>query len=293
MINLDLYRVFYTVAKCGSLTGAAKELFISQPAVSLAVKNLETQLGGRLFNRTRNGIELTESGKRVFKYVAPAIEKLNATELNAVDEKIGGSLTICVSDTVSRNFLLPYVVKFHAEYPTVKLKILNCTSSETIKKLKTKGGDIGFINLPASDADVKVLDMVMPLHDGFFCSEAFKELTESEVGLGRLQDYPLLMLDGGTVSTKAVVSFAEGHGVNLAPEIELGSFELMTELCVAGTGIACIPKEFVQDEINSGKISEIKTVPTLPVRSIGLAVPKDAEPGFEVKAFLLVIGKNL
>ena len=62
MVNLELYKVFYTVAKCGSLTKAAEELYISQPAVSQAIKQLETQLGGRLFNRTRKGMELTEPG---------------------------------------------------------------------------------------------------------------------------------------------------------------------------------------------------------------------------------------
>ena len=62
MVNLELYRVFYTVAKCGSLTKAAEELFISQPAVSQAIKQLEAQLGGKLFNRTQKGMELSETG---------------------------------------------------------------------------------------------------------------------------------------------------------------------------------------------------------------------------------------
>jgi DNA-binding transcriptional LysR family regulator len=70
MIDLDLYRVFYTVAKCGSLTKASEELYISQPGVSQAIKHLEKQLGGKLFTRTHRGMELTEGGgKQIFEKV--------------------------------------------------------------------------------------------------------------------------------------------------------------------------------------------------------------------------------
>ena len=78
MVDLDLYRVFYTVAKCGSLTKAAEELYISQPAVSQAVKQLEAQLGGKLFNRVSRGMELTETGgKQMFEIVEQALNMLD------------------------------------------------------------------------------------------------------------------------------------------------------------------------------------------------------------------------
>ena len=73
MVNLDLYKVFYTVAKCGSLTKAADELYISQPAVSQAIKQLEAQLGVSLFTRTHKGMELSaRSGKQIFAKVEEA-----------------------------------------------------------------------------------------------------------------------------------------------------------------------------------------------------------------------------
>ena len=86
MVNLDLYRVFYTVAKRGSLTKAAEELYISQPAVSQAVKQLENQLGVNLFNRTHRGMELSEKGgKRIIEKVEHALLLLEEAEkaLNA------------------------------------------------------------------------------------------------------------------------------------------------------------------------------------------------------------------
>ena len=89
MVNLDLYRVFYTVAKKGSLTKAAEELYISQPAVSQAVKQLENQLGVNLFNRTHRGVELSEEGgRRIFENVERALRLLEEAEdsLNAGGE---------------------------------------------------------------------------------------------------------------------------------------------------------------------------------------------------------------
>ena len=114
MVNLDLYRVFYTVAKCGSLTKAAEELYISQPAVSQAVKQLESQLGGKLFNRTHKGMELSDTGgKQIFDTVEKALKLLSEAETKYSELKntATGVVRICASDTVSTHFLLRYIKK--------------------------------------------------------------------------------------------------------------------------------------------------------------------------------------
>ncbi len=297
MVNLELYRVFYTVAKCGSLTKAAEELYISQPAVSQAIKQLENQLGGQLFNRTHKGMELTESGgKQIFKTVEEALKLFEQAENKYAEMKDGatGVLRICASDTVSTHFLLPYVKKYHEKFPDVNLVLQNCTSSETIELLKNKKGDIGFVNLPIDDSDINLSNVVMHLHDTFVASEKFSELFGKEIDLKRLQDYPLLMLELSTATRQAIVSFAHSHGIHLHPEIELASLELMASLAKNGIGIACIPKEFVTHELNEEKsLTEIKTVPSLPTRAIGLALPKNVAMSKTVKEFInLINGKE-
>ena len=102
MVNIELYRVFYTVAKCGSLTKAADELFISQPAVSQAIKQLESQLGTSLFNRTHRGMELSvQGGKLIFKQVEEALALLDAAENKLIELKTTASGTIRVGATDS------------------------------------------------------------------------------------------------------------------------------------------------------------------------------------------------
>ena len=296
MVNLELYRVFYVVAKCGSLTKAAEELYISQPAVSQAIKQLETQLGGKLFNRTHQGMELTETGgKQIFDTVEKALKLFEDAESKYAELKdtATGIVRICASDTVSTHFLLPYIKEYHQKYPNVNLILQNCTSSETIELLKNNKGDIGFVNLPIDDTDINLSNTVMQLHDTFVCSDKFKELIGGAVDLKRLQDYPLLMLELSTATRQAIVSFAHSQGVHLHPEIELASLELMVELAKNGIGIACIPREFVQHELTEEKsLLEIKTNPTLPTRAIGLALPKDQTMTFAVKEFIKMINKG-
>ena len=292
MVNLELYRVFYTVAKCGSLTKAAEELYISQPAVSQAIKQLENQLGGKLFNRTHKGMELSDTGgKQIFPMVEKALKLLGEAESKYIELKdtATGIVRICASDTVSTHFLLPFVKKYHEKYPSVNLILQNCTSSETIELLKNNKGDVGFVNLPLDDSDINLSSTVMQIHDTFVASDKFSELFGETIDLKRLQDYPLLMLELSTATRQAIVSFAHSQGIHLHPEIELASLELMTELAKNGIGIACIPKEFVRHELEEGSIREIKTNPALPSRAIGLALPKDGNMTFAVKEFIKMV----
>ncbi len=292
MVNLELYRFFYTVAKCGSLTKAAEELYISQPAVSQAVKQLETQLGGQLFNRTHKGMDLSETGgKQIFALVEQALKLLDEAEnkFSELKDTATGIVRICASDTVASHFLLPYIKEYHEKYPSVNLVLQNGTSNETIDLLKNKKGDIGFVNLPVDDSGIVLSDTVMQLHDTFVASDKFSELFDKEIDLAKLQDYPLLMLELSTATRQAIVSFAHSHGMHLHPEVELGSLELMTELAKNGIGIACIPREFVKHELEAGTLREIVTNPALPSRAIGLALPKGENMTFAVREFLKLI----
>lgn len=293
MVNLELYRVFYAVAKCGSLTKAAEELYISQPAVSQAIKQLENQLGGKLFNRTHRGMELTEpGGRQMFDAVEQALKLFNQAETHYAELKntATGVLRICASDTVATHFLIDYIKTYHERYPNVKIVIQDGTSAETIELIKNRKGDIGFVNLPVDDHEVNLTDKVMQLHDIFVASEAFSELTDEVVPLSRLQDYPLLMLELSTATRQAIVGYAHSLGIHLHPEVELASLELMAELAKKGIGIACIPREFVRHELEAGTLKEIRTNPSLPVRGIGLVLAKDEKPSFAVREFLKSLG---
>ncbi len=120
-INLELYRVFLVVAECGSISGAARNLFISQPAVTQAIKLLESELGGTLFIRNSRGVALTHEGEMLKQYVGRALELVSAAE-SRFSEMVSlerGQINIGASDTICKHFLLPYFERFRQQYPHV------------------------------------------------------------------------------------------------------------------------------------------------------------------------------
>ena len=288
MVNLELHRVFYTVAKCGSLTRASEELYISQPAISQAIKQLEGQLGMPLFNRTHRGMELSEQGgKQIFDTVARALAELDEAEnrLKEIKTTATGTLRISASDTIFNYALIDKIATYHDMYPEVKLHLINCITTETIDLLKNGKCDIAFLNLPVDDKDFELSSTVMPLNDIFIANARYAPLAEDVQPLRTMHDYPLLMLDANTVTRKAIIQFAHSIGVHLHPEIECGSLELMINLAKSGAGIACAPREYVTRELAEGSLFEIRTDPPLPVRGVGIAFPKNQPLSYAVKEF--------
>ena len=297
MVNLELYRVFYTVAKCGSLTRAADELFISQPAVSQAIKQLEGQLGTPLFNRTHRGMELSEhGGKQIFDIVARALGELDEAEnkLKEINSKATGTIRISASDTIFSYVVIDKIAEYHEKFPDVKINLINCITTETLDLLKNNKCDIAFLNLPVDDKDINLSGTIMPLHDTFVANKNYAALAEDVQPLKSMHDYPLLMLDQNTVTRKAIINFSHSIGVHLHPEVECGSLELMIQLAKNGVGIACVPKEYVRRELNDDKtLFEIRTEPALPARSIGIAFPKNQPVSYATKEFFKLFNKEL
>ncbi len=288
MVNLELYRVFYTVAKCGSLTRAADELFISQPAVSQAIKQLEGQLGTPLFNRTHRGMELSEQGgKQIFDIVVRALGELDEAEnkIREINSTATGTIRISASDTIFSYVVIDKIAEYHEKFPNVKLNLINCITTETLELLKNNKCDIAFLNLPVDDKDMNLSGVIMPLHDTFVANKSYAALAEDVQPLKSMQDYPLLMLDTNTVTRKAIINFSHSVGVHLHPEIECGSLELMIQLAKNGVGIACVPQEYVRRELKDDTLFEIKTEPALPARSIGIAFPKGQPISYATKEF--------
>ena len=136
MLNLELYKVFHTVAKCGSLTKASRELYISQPAVSQSVKQLEERLGVRLFNRTRKGMELSPSGKLIFEKADEALKLIEEAESAIAETQTApaGLIRIGATDSIFSHLLADRIAEFGERYPSVKLGDLASYNRKTQKR---------------------------------------------------------------------------------------------------------------------------------------------------------------
>ena len=205
MVNLELYRVFYAVAKCGSLTKAAQELFISQPAVSQAIKQLENQLGVSLFNRTHNGMELSAAGgKLIYRQIGEALALIDDAEnsLKSLSTTATGTVRIGATDSIFAHVLADKLALFNEKYPAVKLELISSTSPYTVSQLKDGKCDVAFINLPLEDKEVRFYGTVKHLNDIFVAGKKFENLKGEVVSLNRLHELPLIMIERNTVFQK-------------------------------------------------------------------------------------------
>lgn len=294
MVNLELYKVFYTVAKCGSLTKAAQELFISQPAVSQAVKQLEGQLGISLFNRTHKGMELSAGGgKLIFSRVEEALNLLESAENDLTELQVTatGTVRIGATDSIFSHVLSDKLAQFSEKFPAVKLELISSTSPYTVNQLKEGKCDVAFINLPIDD-DVTFFGTVSHLTDVFVAGAKYADLKDSEITLKKLREYPLLMIEENTVARRALSAFGESIGVHLSPDVEVANWDLMKKLVAKGMGVGCIPREYCSAEFESGELFELNTSPCLPVRGIGVAIGKHVKPSYAVKEFLSMFKKD-
>ena len=296
MVNLELYRVFYTVARCGSLTKAAEELYISQPAVSQAIKQLETQLGTPLFNRLHKGMELSkQGGELIYADVEKALRLLGGVEdkLSELKQSATGTLRIGASETIFQYILAEKIVAYHKLYPQVKIELISDVSPRIIEFLKTDRCDVGFLNLPIEpDEGIVLTDSVALLNDVFLAGEAFSSLRGRELSVWDLQEYPLLLLEPNTVARAAVDHFAESVGVRLHPAVEVGSKDFMKRLITDGMGIGCLPREYAQRRLRDGELFELNVRPAMPSRSVGLALPKNANMPFSLRAFVNLVKRE-
>ena len=290
MVNLELYRVFYTVAKCGSLTKAAQELYISQPAVSQAIRQLENQLSTTLFNRVHKGMELTkQGGELVFEDVSRALQLLDGVEsrLSELKKSAKGTLRIGASETIFQYILADKLVRYHALYPDVKFELLSDVSPITIEQLKTDRCDVGFLNFPIpEDEGIVVRQTITLLNDVFIGGKGFERFRGRQVPLWELQNEPLLLMEPHTVARSAVDHFCTSLGIRFRPAIEVDSWGFMKKLVAEGMGIGCIPREYMQPEAGDGSIFEIEVSPTMPSRSVGVALPKNTSISYALRAFL-------
>ena len=251
-INYELYKVFYYVAKTLSFSEASKQLYISQSAVSQSIKSLETKLNQHLFVRSTKRVKLTAEGEMLFKHIEPAINLIIRGENQILDANTlnGGQLRIGASDTICRYYLVPYLKEFHANFPNVHIKVTNQTSARCVDLLDNGQVDLIVTNSPNPRMNtVSNVRQVKEFKDIFIAGiDHFSHLRGKSLRLEELLGYPLLMLDKISMTSEFLHSLFQQKQLDLVPEIELSSNDLLIDLARIGLGIAfvpdfCIPKD--------------------------------------------------
>lgn len=287
-INLDLYRIFYEVAKIGSISAATNVLFISQPAITFQIKKLEDKLGIDLFTRTKHGVVLTDEGKILFEYVEKGIENIVNGEnaISNLKNLDSGVIRIGASTTVCKHIVMPYLEKFHELYPKIDIKIINDLTTNLLKELKNGNLDILFLNMPMNEnKDLKIIPLVY-VQDIFVGNKKYYELTNGKVSLKNLDSFPLIFQKLPSNTRTYLNNYLKDNNVELKPQLEVVSYNLIMDLVKSGFGIGYATKEFIKSELENNILYEIEVTPKVPKRFIGIVTMNKKTPNHSVKKLI-------
>ena len=271
-INYELYKVFYHVATTLSFSEASKQLFISQSAVSQSIKVLEKKLSQPLFIRSTKKVQLTPEGEILLKHVEPAMNLIRKGENQLLEAHTlnGGQLRIGASDTICRYYLLPYLNQFHKMYPHVHIKVTNQTSIECARLLEHGQVDFIIINHPNSALSTAHTPRVLrEFRDVFVANREYFPLQDKVMSLLELQPYPILMLDRKSTTSEFLHAMFQKSQLDLVPEIELSSNDLLIDLARIGLGIAFVPDFCIPEDDRD--LFVLKLEQDLPARQIVVA----------------------
>lgn len=287
--NLSSYWIFYTVANAGNISKAAKELYISQPAISKSIQKLEESLNCKLFSRSSRGVILTEEGSLLFDHVREAFETLGAGEekLKRSIELGVGHLKIGVSSTLCKYMLLPYLKEFIRRYPHISISI-NCQSTnDTLKLLDDNKIDIGLIGKPDNLKNINFY-FLENIEDTFVAtSEYIRNLNMRGIKNDEiLENSTLMLLDKNNMSRKYIDDYFQDNEITIADSIDISNMDLLIDFAKIGVGIACVIKSFVSKELEDGHLVEIPLSIPIHQREVGFAYKDNIKPSKSLETFI-------
>ena len=268
MNNLEYYKVFYHAARAGSLTVAAKELNISQPAVSQSVKQLESALGAKLFVRAAKGVRLTGEGELLYSYVAKGYEQIELGEqkLEQMRDLELGEVHIGASDMTLQFYLLPYLERFHEKYPHIKVVVSNAPTPETLHNLSDNKIDFGVVSTPFETKPGLRAVKVRDIEDVFVAGRKFIQYKNRMLDLQELEKMPLIFLEGVTSTRSYMEAFLQKNRVNVQPEFELATSDMIVQFALRNLGMGCVVRDFAQEYLESGRLFELRFNMIIPRR---------------------------
>ncbi len=268
MNNLEYYKVFYTAARHGSLTVAARELSISQPAVSQTIRLLEEELGAKLFTRVSRGIRLTPEGELLYPYAEQAVKSLEQGE-QKLREMLNldlGEVRIGASDMTLRFYLLPYLETFHERFPSIKVNVTNAPTPATLDLLTEGKIDFGVVSTPFESGENIQVMPVKEIEDVFVAGRRFIAYKNRMLDLQELEHMPIISLEQRTSTRSYMDRFLSENGVILQPEFELATSDMIVQFALRNLGVGSVMKEFAREDLDNGKLFELRFNKIIPKR---------------------------
>lgn len=292
--HLNLYHIFYTVARCKNISGAAKELYISQPAISKAIARLEQNLDTTLFFRSSRGVTLTDEGELLYRQVDNAFASIRQGEeqLKRINELGIGRLSIGVSTILCKYILLPYLQEFIRENPHIQISILCQSTFHIISALEQGVIDIGLIGETVKIGRLHYKP-VQEIEDIFVTTPSYLSnlqkrgtLPPKATTMQYLSASTLMLLDQGNVTRQYVDKYLTAQGICADQLIEATTMDLLIEFAKIDLGIACVIENFVKEDLENKSLIKLPLRSPIPKRSIGFAYSPSRLPTGALAKFI-------
>ena len=287
--NLSSYRIFYTVANTGNISKAAKELYISQPAISKSIQKLEESVGCKLFSRSSRGVVLTDEGKLLYEHVSEAFETLTMGEekLKRSIELGVGHLKIGVSSTLCKYLLLPYLKEFIRQNPHISISISCQSTNDTLKLLEDNKIDIGLIGKPENLKNIH-FDFLEEIEDIFVAAKDYLRNLKAR-GIQKdhiLQSSTLMLLDKNNMTRQYIDDYLQENQIIIKDSIDISDMDLLIDFARIGVGVACVIKNFVREDLENGSLMEIPLGFPIHKREVGFAYKTTTKPSKSLAEFI-------
>ena len=251
MTNLNLYRIFCEVAKEKNITKASDNLYISQPAVSSAIKELETSPGGQLFIRRNKGVVLTSYGQQIYNKVLPCIEKL--AELDSFFDDINtlqkGILRIGSNTSNTNQIISAHLVKFASIYPEVKIQMIRDTQENLIKKLEEQLIDIIYID-NEEIGNYTVIESYEIEYKLIGNKDYYERFKNNPVSKYNFPNEEIILPNNINTSRKLIEDYMQQINIKLKPKYEVDNYKILYDLVKNGLGIAFVNTEYYKEKLN-------------------------------------------
>ena len=285
--NLELYKVFYYVAKNKNITQASNELMVSQPAVSKSIKVLERDLNTQLFNRNNDGVTLNTAGELLFNKIKDAMELIVSAEkdIDSLNNMEQGTINIGAGNTIMQRYLMPYIKEFHDLYPNINVIVHTVVTEELIKRAQVGLVDMVFTHLPNTVPTNFDIIKLKKLHDILVVNKDSKYIGKT-IHKKDIKNLPLILLPFRASNRKNFNKFCLSNNITINPLMEIGNDLIIEECAQNGLGVGLVVKEYVQNKLDNKELFELKTSFSIEEKDLVCLIEPNRMNNIIIKKFL-------
>lgn len=264
-INLNLYKVFYDVCKYGSFSKTAEFTYTTQSAISKSIKKLEEDLETQLFYRNSNGIELTNEGRELFKYVEESYANLLTAERVILETQNleRGTLNIGLPSHIASFFFFDKIIDFHNKYPNIEIKLISESTHQLLELIDKHEIDLIIDTAPinTSNMDLTVIDL-FEVKYAFICKKEQYDKYKHIKSIKDLEEIPLIIPPKGTSNRKKLDQLFIKYNVTPKKIINIHTSEVILNAVNHDLGIGYLISDIVKKDKNYKYINIKEELPT-------------------------------